>query len=209
LLTLLTARDGSLCVIGDPNQAIYGFRGADASCFDRFKHDHPAAKTIELKRNYRSIGSIVAASAQLIDPSASPSPPSPVHGGGKGGGSEPGAEVVRELSERIVVHAAPTDRAEAEHVIKTIEQLIGGHSFFSIDSGRGAGAPRASLSFADFAVLYRTDAQSAALCEAFERAGMPYQCSSHRPLAEGPAVQALLEALGDDHDTTLSGALHA
>src|SRR5262249_39259577 len=106
LLTLLTARDGNLCVIGDPNQAIYGFRGADASCFDRFKHDHPAAKTVELRRNYRSIGTIVTASSQLIAPS-----------GAKGAGSAPVAEVVRELSERIVIHAAPTERAEAEHVI--------------------------------------------------------------------------------------------
>jgi DNA helicase II / ATP-dependent DNA helicase PcrA len=197
LLTLLAARDGNLCVIGDPNQAIYGFRGADASCFDRFKHDHPAAKLVELRRNYRSTGTIVAASAQLIAPSA-----------GNAGGNEAAAEIVRELSERIVIHAAPTERAEAEQVIKTIEQLIGGHSFFSIDSGRGGGAAQPNLSFADFAVLYRTDAQSAALCEAFERAGMPYKRSSHRPLAEEPAVQALLQALAET-DARPSEALQA
>src|SRR5262249_2175454 len=56
----------NLCVIGDPNQAIYGFRGADASCFDRFRHDYPTAKVVRLARNYRSTGTIVTASSQLI-----------------------------------------------------------------------------------------------------------------------------------------------
>ena len=66
LLTLLAPADGNLCVIGDPNQAIYGFRGADASCFERFKRDHPAAKVVALTRNYRSSGTIVTASSQVI-----------------------------------------------------------------------------------------------------------------------------------------------
>ena len=59
LLTLLAPADGNLCVIGDPNQAIYGFRGADASCFERFGQDYPTGKTIRLARNYRSTGTIV------------------------------------------------------------------------------------------------------------------------------------------------------
>src|SRR5206468_2459553 len=100
----------NLCVIGDPNQAIYGFRGADASCFDRFKHDHPTARQIELRRNYRSTGTIVAASTQLIARSAAAA--------GKEAGGAPAAEIVRELNERIVIHTAATDRAEAEQVVK-------------------------------------------------------------------------------------------
>ncbi len=66
LLTLLAPADGNLCVIGDPNQAIYGFRGADASCFERFKHDYPATRVVSLTRNYRSTGTIVTASSQVI-----------------------------------------------------------------------------------------------------------------------------------------------
>ena len=79
--------------------------------------------------------------------------------------------------------------------------MIGGHSFFSIDSGRGRNARRTDLSFADFAVLYRTEAQSAALCEAFDRSGMPYQRSSHRRLEEEPGMRALLSALAEDGET--------
>jgi superfamily I DNA/RNA helicase len=149
LLTLLAPPpSGNLCVIGDPHQAIYGFRGADASCFQRFRGDYPGAATVALKRNYRSSGTIVAASSQIIGENSDTA-------------NEPIAEIVRDMHERITLHAAPSDRAEAEFVVATIEQAIGGHSFFSIDSGRASGQA-GTLSFADFAVLYRTEAQAAA-----------------------------------------------
>ena len=186
LLTLLAPPDGNLCAIGDPNQAIYGFRGADASCFDRFRQDYPAVRTVRLARNYRSTGTIVSASSQVIAPRP----------------NEPVAEIVRDMHERIAIQVAATERAEAESVVKTIEHMIGGHTFFSIDSGRAGPGPQASRSFADFAVLYRTDAQSATLCEALDRSGMPYQKQSHTALAEEPAVRALLQELGDGSGAT-------
>ena len=141
-------------MIGDPDQAIYGFRGADASCFARLRREY-APQEVRLTRNYRSSGTIVAASAQML------------------GAREPMEAIVRAMHERITIHAAPTERSEAEFVVQTIEGLIGGHSFFSIDSGR-AGSGNTNLSFADFAVLYRTDAQSAALVEALARSGIPF-----------------------------------
>jgi uncharacterized protein (TIGR00375 family) len=188
LLTLLAPADGNLCVIGDPDQAIYGFRGADASCFDRFRQDYPTARTVRLARNYRSTGTIVTASAQVIASRR----------------GEPIVEMVRDMHERIAVHAAPTERAEAEFVVKTIEQMIGGHSFFSLDSGRAKTAPESDRSFADFAVLYRTDAQSAALCEALDRSGIPYQKNSHVPIAEDSAIKALLQEVGEGGAATLA-----
>ena len=88
--------------------------------------------------------------------------------------------------------------------------MIGGASFFAIDSGRATGAGDDNWSFADFAVLYRTDAQAGALCEAFDRSGMPYQKHSHTPLTEEPAVRTLLQELGDtEEDTPLPAALLA
>jgi len=194
LLKLLAPPAANLCVIGDPNQAIYGFRGADASCFERFRQDYPAARAMHLRRNYRSTGTIVTAAAQVI--ASSP--------------NQPIAEMVRDMHERIAVQTAPTERAEAESVVKAIEAMIGGHSFFSIDSGRAIRAPESQRSFADFAVLYRTEAQAAALCEALERSGIPYKRNSHRPLMDEPAVQALLEELGKDGEgTTLADELRA
>ncbi len=118
--------------------------------------------------------------------------------------------MVRDMHERITVHTAPTERAEAEAVVKAIEQMIGGASFFAIDSGRATGAADAGRSFADFAVLYRTDVQSAALCEALGRSGIPCKLNSHRPLAEQPAVRAILRELDNDtSDAPVSAQLQA
>jgi superfamily I DNA/RNA helicase len=181
----------NLCVIGDANQAIYGFRGADSSCFERFQRDYAPA-VVTLQRNYRSTGTIVAASSQLM----------------AGERDEPIAAIVRDMHERITVHAAASERAEAEFVIQMIEQAIGGHTFFSIDSGRATGGA-GNLCFADFAVLYRTDAQSAALCEAFARSGMPFKKSSHGVLAEDPAIRALLHEIDTASEQTLPDQLRA
>ena len=104
------------------------------------------------------------------------------------------------MHERITVHAAPTEQAEAEFVVATIERLIGGHSFFSIDSGRAGIAGRATLSFSDFAVLYRTDGQSAGLVEALARSGMPFKQGEHARLLDTPAVRALVQALDEEAD---------
>jgi DNA helicase II / ATP-dependent DNA helicase PcrA len=195
LLRLLASPAGNLCAIGDPDQAIYGFRGADASCFDRFHAAYPDANAVHLERNYRSTGTIVRASAQVI---------------GKPRPDEGFSETVREMSSRITIHTAPSEGAEAEFVVATIERLIGGHSFFSIDSGRAAGARDSGLSFADFAVLYRTEAQSTALCEALSRSGMPFKKGSHELIADQPVVRALLRELDRDlPDAALTGALDA
>ncbi len=181
LIRLLAPDGKDLCVVGDPNQAIYGFRGADASCFERFSVDYPDAKIVRLQRNYRSSGTIVAASTQVL---------------ATANDNNSLAQVVREMHERIMVHTAPTDRAEAEFVVQTIEGLIGGHNFFSIDSGRSNGAGE-TLSFGDIAVLHRTGSQSAALVEAFDRSGIPYKRHAHALLADDPAVATLLHELFD------------
>jgi DNA helicase-2/ATP-dependent DNA helicase PcrA len=182
LLGILAPAGSNLCAIGDPQQAIYGFRGADAAIFARFRNDYPDAAVISLNRNYRSSGMIVSASTQIIESAA---------------GESHASEIVRDMLDHVTIHVAPTERAEAEFVVHSIEQLIGGHNFFSIDSGRTSGGVTANLSFSDFAVLYRTDAQSVALCEAFERSGMPYKKHSHDRLMDQPAVAALMRALED------------
>jgi DNA helicase-2/ATP-dependent DNA helicase PcrA len=178
-LTLLAPADTNICVIGDPDQAIYGFRGADASCFERFRKDYPQAATVRLARNYRSTGTIVTASAQVLAATRADADT---------------AEIVREMHDRITIHAAATERAEAEFAVASIERVIGGHSFFSLDSGRATGAS-SDLSFSDFAVLYRTDAQSAALVEALERSGIPFKKHGDAALGDDPTVQALLREI--------------
>ncbi|HZA84522.1 MAG TPA: UvrD-helicase domain-containing protein, partial [Actinomycetes bacterium] len=185
LLRLLTTPDANLCVIGDPDQAIYGFRGADVGFFLRFAEDYPAATSVRLTRNYRSSPAIVAGALQAIAPATL------VAGrelAAVGGGGSPA---------RITVHQAASDLAEAEFVARTVDGLLGGASFLSLDSGRADGGVDHGLSFADVAVLYRTDAQSAPLAEALGRAGMPFQKRSHDRLLDRPAVRALVRAVRD------------
>jgi len=182
LVKLLAAAQGNLCVIGDPDQAIYGFRGADVGYFQRFCEDFPAARTVVLQRNYRSTQTIVDAALQLIAPAS--------------------LVANRHLQahlpgpQQIEIHACSSDRAEAEFVVHTIERAIGGSTFFSLDSQRVDSHEGESLSFADFAVLYRTQSQADVLVEALERSGMPFQRRSHDPLGDQPLVQALLRRVG-------------
>jgi superfamily I DNA/RNA helicase len=95
------------------------------------------------------------------------------------------------------LHAAATPAAEAEWVARTIEGLIGGLSHRSFDSGRvdSRSAVHDGLSFADIAVLYRTDAQAAPVVEALTRSSLPVQKRSHDRLSDRRAVAALAREL--------------
>ena len=182
LIKLLVPQNGNICVIGDQNQAIYGFRGGSAKFFNNFKNDYPDAQIINLKNNYRSTESIVNASNQMIDCFNIISQYDRPH-------------------EKITIHTAPTDKAEAEFVVSTIEKLIGGHSFFSIDSNRSTGEED-DLSFGDFAILYRTSAQVQPLIEALNRSGMPYVKLSDDLLCDKTPVRKLLKNLTDNIPVT-------
>ncbi len=161
LLRLLTAGGANLCVIGDPDQAIYGFRGADRRYFLDFVADYPGAVRVQLTRNYRSQRAILDAAQQVI-----------AHNAGR-----EALPLLASFAEavRLDVHPAPTEKAEAETIVHQIEQMVGGTSYFSLDSGRTDGLPSAARDFGDFAVLYRLSAQATPLVEAFDRSGIPYQ----------------------------------
>lgn len=182
LVRLLTSEDAHLCAIGDPDQSIYRFRGSDVSFFLRFREDFPAAQTVQLERNYRSSAAIVGAAGQAIAPTTLV--------------SDRRLRAVAESGPaKVVVDEVASERAEAEKVVETIERLLGGTSYFSHDSGRVQGTDGSGdLSFDDFAVLYRTDAQSLPVLEALERAGIPHQKRSHDRLGDRPAVRRVLDA---------------
>ncbi len=184
LVQLLVPAGGNLCAIGDPDQSIYQFRGAEVGFFLRFRQDHPTAQAIELGRNYRSQANVVAAAMQVIRPTSlvperrleahAPLPPAP-----------------------ITVLEASSTAAEAEQVAHSIEQMIGGTSYFSIDSGRvdDTGLATPDLSFNDISVLYRTKAQALPVAEALARSGMPFQQRSHERLSDHDGVRLLLHEL--------------
>ncbi len=191
LLDLLAAGGANLCVIGDPDQAIYGFRGAERGYFLAFRQQHPEAAAMRLSENYRSTQMILDAAVQVIGQSAPDE-------GATGERELRSVAALADFAEQVKldVYHAPTDKAEAEYVVHQIEQMVGGTSYFSLDSGRAPGdVPTVAHSFADFAVLYRLGAQSRLLIEAFDRSGIPYQTVGQTPLHAQPQVRAILAHL--------------
>ncbi|BBH65394.1 DNA helicase [Actinoplanes sp. OR16] len=197
LLRLLSPADGNLCAIGDPDQAIYSFRGADVKYFLRFNSDFVDARLVRLTRNYRSSAPILAAAVQAIAPSSLVSgrrlDPARL---------DPEAPLVGRYPARSVSD-------EADFVVRTIDELVGGLSHRSLDSGRvdSRAAVAGTLSFSDIAVLYRTDAQSGPILDALSRAGVPVQKRSHNRLRDRPGVQVIARELR--HAGGPAGALPA
>ncbi|WP_354670849.1 UvrD-helicase domain-containing protein [Actinomadura sp. DC4] len=181
LLRLLAAEDGNLTAIGDPDQAIYAFRGADVGFFLRFAEDFREATTVLLTRNYRSAPAIVHGAVGAIRVTS----------------LVPDRELDPQRSgERLIrVHESADAQAEAEFVASTVDRLLGGASFHSLDSGRADGHHEDHLDFSDIAVLYRSSAQAEPVMEALTRAGMPYQKRSHDRLVKRPGVRDLAHEL--------------
>ena len=180
---LLAGNRATLCIIGDPDQSIYGFRGSDTDCFKWFLNDFPDAQTIYLRKNYRSIQTILDISTQVIR----------INPERLGTGHRRAITSDLEGDKTIRIMQCNSDRAEAVAIGKTIEQMVGGTSFFSIDSG--AVDDRSNdrqLSFRDFAVLVRTRSQILTLSEVLTKAGIPCQLVDRKALLDHPSVARLI-----------------
>ncbi len=145
LLKLLGSVHSNLFVVGDEDQSIYRWRGADYRNVLRFEQDFPDCLKILLEQNYRSTQTVLDAARAVIDRNK--------HRTRKHLFSERG------MGERLVLYEAVDEHAEAAFVVDTIQQWV--------TSGKARGS--------DFAVMYRTNAQSRLLEEAFLRAGLPYR----------------------------------
>jgi DNA helicase-2/ATP-dependent DNA helicase PcrA len=197
LLRLLSPANGNLCAIGDPDQAIYSFRGADVGYFLRFSRDFTDARLVRLTRNYRSSAPILAAAVQAIAPTTLVN------------GRRLDPARVNPESPLVGRYFAASVADEADFVVRTIDELVGGLSHRSLDSGRidsRAVAP-GTLSFSDIAVLYRTDSQAQVVVDALSRAGVPVQKRSHNRLRDRPGVQVIARELR--HADGLAGSLAA
>ena len=180
LLRLLAGDGAGLTAIGDPDQAIYGFRGGDVGFFLRFGQDYPAAATRQLEVSYRSGRPIVAAAAAAVAPAT----------------LVPGRRLQAVAAgPPVTAHEAADEHAEAAWISATIDELLGGSSFHSLDSGRVTSDGHAGLSLADIAVLYRTDTQSAVLGQALTRSGLPFRKGSHDLLQRRTGVSELIAEL--------------
>jgi len=181
LKKLAPNKNANLCAIGDPNQAIYGFRGADVKFIKRFIEDYPEAKVYKLKKSYRCSDNILQASSQVIQ-TEPPKKESMLEGLQKG--------VKIEIAENS------TDRSEAEFVARTIEKMIGGLRFFSIDSQITGGERESEIeTLSDFAVLCRLSRQMRPLEKAFNDHSIPYQKVGEIPFFKQEPIKSIIDFL--------------
>ncbi len=180
LIKLLTDSEGSgLFLIGDPDQAIYGFRGADRRFFFKAEEDFPTLRRVLLTRNYRSTRPILQAAHSVLN------------------GDGPSGTIVAEAGDGARVTAAqlPGASTEGGFIVRTIESLIGGSSFLSVDSGLGSDGDW-GLGLRDFAVLYRLNAVGDEIESAFKASGIPYQRAKRaKPEEESEALQRDVQAV--------------
>jgi len=171
--------NNNLCIVGDPNQSIYGFRGSDVKYFDQFTIDYSDAKVITLTKNYRSTETILEASYQIIKNRNMSGSAEETKNSIKSGNFAKRVYSQIEGLKKIIILERSTEKAEAESVSRAIEQMIGGTGHHSIDTGR-VKEPYSikERSFSDFAVLYRTRSQRQIIEDVFDKRGIPVQVVS-------------------------------
>jgi superfamily I DNA/RNA helicase len=179
LVRLVAPAGANLCVVGDPDQSIYGFRGSDPSYFARFSRDYPGANAVTLTRNYRSPASVVEAATRVIEQSP-----------GRAVRALVPADAARTPIERFVGEDAWD---EAEWIAREIERAVGGTSLEGIRACGGASA--APIAFHDVAILTRTSAQMDVIADALSRSNLPFRRAGHEALAARPGVGELLTEL--------------
>lgn len=145
LLRRMSSYHNNIFAVGDADQSIYRWRGADYRNVLRFEQDYPEVQIILLEQNYRSTQQILDVAMAIIDPNPNRTP----------------KKLFTERSEglKVSIHETYDDRQEASFVVDTIASLVGRQQFKP----------------GDVAVMYRTNAQSRLLEEAFLHAGLPYK----------------------------------
>lgn len=172
-----------LFVIGDPDQSVYGFRGSNVEYFKKFMEDYPESDVVQLTRNYRSTKTILEASYQVIKQHQLTSSNMRVY-----------SEMDGVRSIRIL--ELSSEKAEAVAVGKTIENIVGGTGFHSVDfENIDASQQSHHLSFGDVAVFFRTGAQSEVFESVFNKAGIPFQTASKEKLFYIDGVLDLISLL--------------
>lgn len=147
IIRLLAKARQNLCVVGDDDQCIYQWRGADISNILNFEKDFPQARVIKLEQNYRSYGNILAAAHSVIRNNR--------------GRKAKKLWTDKEVGDKIVYRRCDSDKEEAYYIAQEIDLLKNGQRTYD-----------------DFAILYRTNAQSRLFEDALKRRGIPYQILS-------------------------------
>ncbi|MFO7317134.1 MAG: DNA helicase PcrA [Bacilli bacterium] len=178
LVKMLASKFKNICVVGDSDQSIYRWRGADIRNILSFEKDYPNAKVILLEQNYRSTKRILQAANDVISNNESRYP-----------------KVLRTenpTGEKIVFYTARDERDEAQFVVKTIKELME-------TEGR---------TLKDFAILYRTNAQSRAMEEVLVKSNLQYTIVGGTKFYDRKEIKDLLAYLrliaNNDDDLSLA-----
>ncbi len=151
-------------VIGDPDQSIYGFRGSDSRCFERFFEDFPHLRQVRLTQNYRSTPEIIRCAQSVISKE-------------NAGGYARSLEAKRESGVKVRLLEADGEFSEALFVVKEINRMVGGIDMLDAHTSPALSGKRASghvRGFSDIAVLYRTNRQAKILEQCLLKEGIPY-----------------------------------
>ncbi|MBE0476480.1 MAG: UvrD-helicase domain-containing protein [Coriobacteriia bacterium] len=173
IVNLLAARERDLMVVGDDDQSVYSWRGADIRNILEFERDYPEATVVKLEQNYRSTETILAAANAVVANNVGRKPKT-LWTANVGG-------------EAITRYHASDERDEAGFIAAEVERLL----------------REEKRSYADFAVFYRTNAQSRTLEDGLLRAGVPYRIVGGTRFferAEVKDVMAYLRALANPAD---------
>lgn len=174
LVRLLADRYRNICVVGDDDQSIYRWRGADIRNILEFERDYPDARVIKLEQNYRSTRSILECANAVVSRNVSRKPKR--------------LWTDRDLGSAIWWYRAADEKDEARYVISTIEELI-------ISERRN---------YRDFAILYRTNAQSRTFEEELLNRGIPYQIVGGLRFYQRKEIKdvlAYLRVIDNPHDS--------
>ncbi|MDN6839937.1 MAG: DNA helicase PcrA, partial [Tetragenococcus halophilus] len=174
LVNLLAKRLKNLCVVGDADQSIYGWRGADMQNILDFEKDYPEAQTIYLEQNYRSTKNILQAANQVITNNQNR--------------KDKNLWTDNTAGQTISYYRGDSERDEAQFVVKNIQQTIDAEE----------------KEYGDFAVLYRTNAQSRVIEEMLLKANIPYtMVGGHKfyDRKEIKDVLAYLNAIANPEDS--------
>lgn len=174
LTKLLAAGHRNICVVGDADQSIYGWRGADIQNILDFEKDYPDAKLVKLEQNYRSTQVILDAANAVIDNNSGRKPKNLWTANGNGS--------------EIIYYQANDERDEARYVIENMQKL-------QLNEGAKLG---------DMAVLYRTNAQSRVFEEMLIKSGIAYTMVGGTKFYERKEIKdalAYLRLLYNPHDS--------
>lgn len=192
LVTHWSQYSDSLFVIGDPDQAIYGFRGSQADCFDTFLAAHPEASLIRLSQNYRSSPQVIEAALSTIRHNP---------------GMERTLHATRPDSAQVRWMEAPDVFSESVWIAKEIARMAGGVDMLEATNSRAERA--VNHSFSEIAILCRTHRQLEQIESALVHDSIPCVISGHDEFLFDKTVQGMLGFFASLLDPRDSESLHA